>query len=65
MASPPIMCVDSATRRSKLGQAVTDAGRPASEADLKMVFEKYRVPAPSRAALTALWRRIESGGDAR
>ncbi len=42
-----------------LGQAVSDTGRPASEADLKYIFDKHKVSPSARTALTRLWRQIE------
>jgi predicted transcriptional regulator len=44
-----------------LGMAVSDAGRPASDEDLKYVFDKYKVAPSARAALTKLWREVEGG----
>jgi hypothetical protein len=44
-----------------LGQVVGDTGRPASEEDLKRVFDKYKVAPSARAALTKLWRKGEGG----
>jgi hypothetical protein len=44
-----------------LGQVVGDTGRPASEEDLKRVFDKYRVAPSAHAVLTKLWRQIEGG----
>jgi hypothetical protein len=44
-----------------LGQAVSDTGRPASEEDLKRVFDKYKVTPSARTALTKLWREVEGG----
>jgi hypothetical protein len=44
-----------------LGQVVGDTGRPASEADLVRIFDKYKVSPSARPALTKLWREVESG----
>ena len=42
-----------------LGQVVGDTGRPASEADLVRIFDKYKVSLSARPALVALWKKIE------
>ena len=44
-----------------LGQVVGDTRRPASEEDLKRVFDKYKVAPSARTALTKLWREVEGG----
>jgi hypothetical protein len=44
-----------------LGQVVGDTGRPASEEELKQVFDKHGVPSSARPALVKLWRSIEGG----
>jgi hypothetical protein len=44
-----------------LGQVVGDRGRPASDADLVRIFDKYKVSPSARTALTRLWRQIEGG----
>jgi hypothetical protein len=43
----------------ELGQVVGDRGKPATDDEVKQVFERLRIPASSRAALMKLWRQIE------
>ena len=45
-----------------MGQQVVDTGKPITNEELARAFDKLRVPAKSRPALTKLWRSIETGG---
>jgi hypothetical protein len=46
-------------RRSADHDGVRLGGQPASDDEVKAVFERLRVPASSRGALMKLWRQIE------
>ena len=43
----------------KLGQIIGERGKPASDAEVKAIFERLKVPASSRASLLKLWRSVE------
>jgi hypothetical protein len=45
----------------KLGQIIGERGQPASDDEVKQIFERLRVPASSRASLLRLWRQVEGG----